>query len=315
MHSLITGATGFAGSHLAEHLLDCGDRVLGVARRDAWPPGTPAGLRNAVPLVSWDVAEEGGPPTAARRTIERFNPRVVYHLAAISVPAHCENSPERPQAEQLAQRVNVGGTRQVIELCLTLPSRPRLLFVSSSHVYGPAAAGTLLDEDAPLDPQRAYGRTKRAAEEAIRAAVRERGLEAAIARAFQHAGPRQGPEMMLSAWARQFASGTSPVVARNLSTLLDLTDVRDTVRAYRLLAERGLSGRAYNVGSGQAILSGDVLRLLQSAAGASPEIEELEPGQRHDPIANVARLTALTNWRPEIPLARTAADMLAAWRS
>lgn len=315
MNSLLTGATGFAGSHLAEHLLAQGDRVLGVSRQGVWPAAMPDALRAAVPLVAWDVADERGPPEEARRTIEGFAPAVVYHLAAESVPAHCDASDGNPSAEWDAERINVGGTLRAIELCLTLPSRPRLVFAGSSHVYArQAAEAPPVSEDAPLEPWRAYGRTKLAAEEAIRAACRERGLDAVIARAFQHAGPRQRPEMMLAEWARQLARSESPLRVRNLTTRLDLTDVRDVVRAYRLLAERGQTGEAYNVGSGVAVTSGQVLELLKSAAAAAPPVEERDPGERFDPIADATRLTTLTGWRPEIPLPQTVADTLADWR-
>ena len=101
---------------------------------------------------------------------------------------------------------------------------------------------------------------------------------------------------------------------QTLDAHVDVTDVRDVVRAYRLLAEWGDSGRIYNVGSGVSRRSGDLFELLRAMAGPDRPVVELRPGRKQDPIADITRLTACTGWRPEMPIERTIADTWAWWR-
>ncbi|MHB1037042.1 MAG: NAD-dependent epimerase/dehydratase family protein [Pirellulales bacterium] len=310
MNAFVTGITGFAGMHLAEHLLASGDRVIGSSRRGCWPETAPAMVRQEVPLLAWNLAEADALSADDRRRLEEFAPEVLFHLAAMSVPDDCGE----PLATPEALATNVEGTRRALALAASLASRPRFVFAGSSHVYAPASPDRpWMSEDAPLRPRRGYGLTKLAAEEAVRAAGARQ--EIVIARAFQHAGPRQGPRMMLSQWACQFARGGSdPVEVYSRDTWLDLCDVRDVVRAYRLLAELVPPGETYNIGSGENRRSGDILDILRQLADPSREIVELRPGYKQDTIADTARLAADTGWHAEIPLERTVADTLAFWR-
>lgn len=312
-HALITGVAGFAGSFLAEHLLERGDAVLGCSPDGDWEGSSPAGLRGKVELVAWDLGDPAGISDDARRKIEAFRPDWVFHLAALSVPSDCGE--EEPL--DLARAVNVEGTRRVMELAAELESRPRVLFTSTSHVYAPVTAESpVVDETAPVEPWRGYGRTKLAAEQQVHGAVRRLGCDAVIARSFIHTGPRQNPRMMLAQWARQFAAGGSgPVEVHTCDAVIDLSDGRDVARAYRLLLEHGRRGEIYNVGSGVARRSGDVLKILRRMADPQRPIVELYPGFKQDPIAGVARLVECTGWRPEIPLKKTVSDTLAWWRS
>ena len=168
---------------------------------------------------------------------------------------------------------------------------------------------------APLGPTTAYGKTKLAAEEEARRAV-GRGVDVVIARAFQHTGPRQNLPMMLPEWARQVAaSGEAPIEVQTCDASIDLSDVRNVVRAYRLLLEKGITGESYNIGSGIPRRTSDVLRLLLEAAGMSGRaVSERNPGRKFDPIADTCQLRGLTGWQPEIALETTIADTLAWWR-
>ena len=132
--------------------------------------------------------------------------------------------------------------------------------------------------------------------------------------AFQHTGPRQNDRMMLSQWCRQFADGTDPVEVQTHSATIDVSDVRDVVRAYRRLAEAGGPGEVYNVGSGVPRVSGEVFELLRRLADPRRAVRETQTGAKHDPVADTRKLCAATGWRPEIPLERTVADTLAWWR-
>ena len=311
--ALITGASGFVGGFLAEHLMENGQAVLGCSPDGQWCDESTESLAGRVELVAWDMATPNGLSEEACRLIERFRPDALYHLAAISVPEDCGASAPAP----LAESINVGGTRQVLELAGRLPSRPRVLLVSTSHVYAPAAyEASPLDENTPLGPNRGYGRTKLAAEDEVRRAVRQGICDAVIVRAFQHTGPCQNARMMLPQWARQFAAGGSePVEVYTRDAHIDLTDVRDVVHAYRLLMEQGHSGEVYNVGSGVSRRSGDLLDMLRELADPRRTVVELRPGFKQDPIADISRLAKLTGWRPEIPPRQTVADTLAYWRA
>lgn len=310
--AILTGATGFVGGYLAEHLLEAGDEVLGFCPDARWPAGAPADLAARVPLLAWDLASPDGLSAEASRAVERFAPTCIYHLAAVSVPADCGD----PEPTPFAQAINVGGTRRVLELAASLARRPRVLLVSTCYVYGPVPPESpRVSETAPRRPHRGYGRTKVAAEEAVEQFVAEGG-DALIARSFQHTGPRQDARMMLPQWASQLAAdGEEPVEVYTLDAHLDLSDVRDVVRAYRLLVLGGRRGEAYNVGSGESRRTGDLFERLRQLAGSTRPAVELRPGARQEPIADISRLRAATGWQPVVPLEQTLADTLAWWRA
>ena len=181
MRAFITGITGFAGSHLAEHLLAQGDAVSGCARRGKWDPTVPASVTAQSTVIPWNLAD-GATPQVCQR-VEAFRPDVIYHLAAISVPEDCGNdTPTRAAAA-----ANIDGTRSIVELCQRLDIKPRVLFASTCYVYAPVnARNPLVTEEAPTGPTRAYGKTKLAAEQVLLDATDERHCEAVIARSFQH---------------------------------------------------------------------------------------------------------------------------------
>jgi GDP-4-dehydro-6-deoxy-D-mannose reductase len=310
--ALITGVSGFVGPFLAEHLLDCGDEVLGTSPDGVWPDRSPETVCTKVELIAWDISRPDGLSDVSRQTIGRFRLQVVYHLAAVSVPAECGDDQPTPQAVA----VNVDGTRRVLEVAAALDRPPRVLLASTSHVYAPVGEPSpRVDEDWPLAPRQGYGRTKLAAETAVRRAIAS-GLDALIVRAFQHTGPGQRPPMMLPEWAVQFArGGPEPVRVRTLDAWIDLSDVRDVVRAYRLLAVAGERGAAYNVGSGQSRRSGEVFELLRRTAGVDRAVVESRPGRKQDPIADITRLVRRTGWQPRVPLEQTVADTLAWWQA
>jgi len=332
--ALVTGASGFVGGYLIEYLQASGDTLMAcdldvvgrpppalldepaVAPKNTPDPtqrGATAGLPSSVQWVRWNLAEPTGLDPDSRDRIEQFRPEVVYHLAAMSIPADC--GAEEPTHEAVG--VNVEGTRRVLDLAASISSRPRVLLVSTSHVYAPVIPeAPIVSEDSPVHPVGGYVKTKLAAEQVALEFAQQKGLDVVVIRAFQHTGPRQNPRMMLPEWARQFAeSSGKPVKVHTLDAHIDLTDVRDVVRAYRLLVERGDSGRVYNVGSGVDRRSGDLFELLRAMAGPGRPVVELHPGRKQDPIADIARLAECTGWRPEIPIEKTISDTWACWRA
>jgi GDP-4-dehydro-6-deoxy-D-mannose reductase len=282
--ALITGVTGFAGAYLAEHLLDCGDRVLGCAERLGWHEDVPGRIRDKVELFEWDISHDF--PAGELARVERFAPDCIFHLAAISYPADCGQ--EHPTPGAIA--VNVDGTRRVVELAVKLASRPRVLLTSSAYVYAPVdSRRPHVDEQAPVGPTHPYGVTKVAAEQIVFRAVAEQALDGLIARAFQHTGPRHEAHYLLPEWARQFAaSEDGPIRVRSLNTYLDLTDVRDQVRAYRELAVKGQAGAVYNVGSGVNRNAAELIEVLQSYFDRPRTVIETCPNgsPQQNPIAN-----------------------------
>ncbi len=308
--ALITGSSGFVGGHLAEHLLACGDQVLGVAPA-APPPATGRPLPEGVASVLFDLTAADPFPPESRRQIRDFAPTHIYHLAAISVPQECGQQEPSP----LAWQINVAGVERVLQLALQLPLVPRLFFTSTSHVYQPVnREAPYVDEQAPQGPINAYGRTKWAAEQLLLEAARKDQAEVVIVRSFKHTGPGQGPQMMVPEWAAQFVAGADPVVIRSRSSYLDLCDVRDVVRAYRLLAEKGQSGEAYNVGSGLNRSSGEIFDCLQKLADPNRRMTEIRPMFKQEPIADISKIHRHCDWQPQIALEQTLTDTLGWWQ-
>ena len=318
MRAVVTGITGFVGSHLAEHLRAAGDECLGIVRAspgvaDARAPRgeLPAAVR-AARLVPWDLSSADVDEELLRR-LDDFAPEVVFHLAALSIPADCGTDAPTPAAAA----TNVDGTARVLRLARSLRRRPRVVFASSSHVYGAVSPqAPVVDEDTPCAPRSAYGRTKLAAEQVVSEAAAGDGSDVVIVRSFIQAGSRQDSRLMLPQWAAQFVrGGLGPIDVVSLDVAIDLLDVRDAVRALRLVALHGRSGGTYNLGSGVARTTGEVFDRLRRAADSTREARPLRPGARCEPIADVRRLQAATGWRPEIPLERTVADVLDDWRA
>lgn len=309
MRAFVTGVTGFAGTHLAEHLLECGDTVVGTAT-GSWRHDAPAALRRSMEVLRWDVSQPAD--DALRRRMDDLRPDAFFHLAALSVPGEC--GAQEPTPAALA--VNVRGTEHAIDLAAGRAAR--FLYVGSCYVYAPvetlaADPTTPVPEDAPLAPSDGYGRTKLAAERLVAEAVAAGRLDAVIARAFQHTGPRHSPRMMLPGWVRQFVQSADPIQVGSFDTYLDLSDVRDVVRAYRRLMVEGVRGGVYNVGTGQVRRSGDIFALLRNRYDPARPVVERSPGRRLQPIADNQRLLAL-GWQPEISLERTLDDLIEYWK-
>jgi len=303
--AFITGITGFVGGHLAEHLLATGDEVMGLSTSGRWPERTPDELVRHVRLVQGDLSSDEM-LQSLNQAARDFAPDCVYHLAAISVPSECGGAEPTPRAIA----ANVDGTRRVLEWAAARSIR--VLVVSTSHVYAqPSSRDARASEDDPPRPKNAYGTTKLLAERIALEVVRAGHVDAIVARAFQHTGPRQGGRMMLPEWSAQLASGADKITVRNRDTWIDLSDVRDVVRAYRLLVEHGRRGEIYNVGSGVPRRTGDILGQLIQLAGRAVEVEEKTPGERFDAIAAIGKIQQVTAWQPEVPIEQTIRDVWA----
>lgn len=293
MRVLVTGSRGFVGTWLVRHLEDCGDSVLAV---DAEVDVTDAAKLRTVLL--------GGEPDW------------VVHLAALASVGSSWNE------SKATYEVNTVGAANLLDAAAACRRSPRVLFVSSSEVYGRVPAADLpIAEDQPVAPMSPYAASKAAAEVIAAQMWRTRGLEVIIARPFNHTGPGQRADFVVPALARQVAkavlSGAATVRTGNLDVSRDLSDVRDVVVAYRLLLEHGQPGEIYNVCSGRSVLIRQVAqRLLELADVDLPILvdpDRVRPVDIPDMRGDCGRLVATTGWEPAFPLDHTLADVLAYW--
>jgi GDP-4-dehydro-6-deoxy-D-mannose reductase len=298
---VITGASGFAGGHLVAACLAAGDHVVSLTRSGGGRGG-----------VAVDLLDADG----TRAAIAAARPDVVYHLAAL---AHVGRSWGDPGAT-LAQ--NQAMTLNVLEAIRTEAPGAMLVAVSSGEVYGPPAS-LPVDESAPLRPQNPYAVSKAAGDLLAGFYADAHDLRVARCRSFNHSGPGQPALYALASFARQVATGLEAgddpirVVTGNPDARRDYTDVRDVVRAYRLLAAAGGSG-VVNVCSGRSASARELIAALGRAADVEIDhVVDQALVRAHEVMeirGSAARLHELTGWQPEIPLEKTLADSVAWWR-
>jgi GDP-4-dehydro-6-deoxy-D-mannose reductase len=303
----VTGATGFAGRHLVNALLERGTAVWAWAHRGGAhaPDEGNAGVRWA----SVDLLDR----EAVKDELARTQPSVVYHCAGIAHVGQSWNVPER------ALKVNALGTHNLLEGVRHGGLACPVLVTGSALVYRPSPSP--LTEDDPIGPADPYGVSKLAQE---MLAMRATHTRVFVARPFNHAGPGQASAYSTSSFARQIAdieAGRSPAVLRvgNLDPRRDITDVRDTVRAYLAIVEKGRPGRPYNVCSGTAHRVRDLLDHLVSLSKVPITVvvdpSRLRPSDNPVVVGDRSRITAETGWSPAVPIEQTLADLLNYWRT
>jgi GDP-4-dehydro-6-deoxy-D-mannose reductase len=282
MRALVTGSDGFVAKHLIRHLREHDDEVHGIDRER-------------------DVTDAA----SMREVFEWFRPDVTYHLAALT---HVGDSWEH--ASEFT-RVNVVGTQRVLDASFEAVPKATTIVVSSSEVYGISR-----EEDQPLHetfrvaPANPYSSSKVEAEHVARDAMRFRGQRVIIARPFNHLGSGQSPTFVVPALVSRLLdareSGENHIAVGDLSTRRDFTDVRDVVRAYRLLAELGVSGEVYNVASGHDVALLDIAHQLvgQLAPGVELVVDPslLRPVDLPVSRGSYDKLHQATGWAPLIPL-------------
>ena len=243
--------------------------------------------------------------------LDALRPSAVYHCAGFADVHKAWRATAAPL------RVNALGTHHLLEAVRRTGLAIPVLVVGSALVYRPSTAAA--DEHDPIGPTTPYGVSKLAQEMTARVS----GLPVLLARPFNHAGPRQSDAYVTSSFARQIAeieSGLREPVLRvgNLDAQRDITDVRDTVRAYRLIVERGHPDRPYNVCTGRAYRIADLMNLLVSRARVAIRVvtdpARLRPSDTPVILGSYARLQGDTGWRPSIPIERTLEDLLDYWR-
>jgi GDP-4-dehydro-6-deoxy-D-mannose reductase len=289
MRVFITGGHGFVGRWLREHLAKEGDDVV-------------------APL-ELEITDEDDVASA----LKAAQPDAIYHLAALT---HVGQSWQQPDE---TFRVNALGTLRTLEAVRRVSPSARVLVVGSAEVYGHVTPDQLpVGETAPVRPVSPYAASKAAAEIVALQAHLGHGLDVVQVRSFNHVGPGQSPDFVVPALARRVAeaaaSGSRSIRVGNLEPRRDFTDVRDVVRAYRLLVEKGVAGEIYNVCSGHDVSVGELANRLARLAGVElelvPDPDLVRPVDvpvlRGDP----AKLVAATAWRPELSLDQTLSEML-----
>lgn len=303
---LVTGATGFAGSHLVELLVAQEPAVA------AW--SNPAGAVPSAtdPRIAWQAVDLLD-RAAVREAIARLRPSVVYHCAGAADVGTSWTDPVTPL------EVNALGTHHLLEAVRLGGSDATVVLAGSATVY--RASNGPLDEESPIGPSSPYGVSKLAQE---MLGSRITSFPVVLTRPFNHAGPRQSSAYVTSSFARQIAeieAGIAGPVLNvgNLDARRDITDVRDTVRAYRLLGERGRPGRPYNICSGQAYRIGDLLEMLLARAKATVTIasdpSRIRPSDNPLVLGDPTRVSTEAGWHATIPIENTLADLLDYWRN
>jgi GDP-4-dehydro-6-deoxy-D-mannose reductase len=311
---LVTGAGGFVGGHLvaflrAEHPAVEVHGVVLPHGGASWPAVSGARVLEA------DLDD----PASAAAVIEEVRPDRIIHLAGQSSVQQSWTDPGG------TLRTNVLGIVHLLDAGRRCGLRPSVLVVGSAEEYGPVAPDeTPIREDTPLRPASPYAVSKVAQGALALLYGPAGGMRVVLTRTFHHTGPGRGEAFAESSFARQIAeieAGVRPPVLKvgNLDAVRDFADVRDVVRAYWELLEKGEGGTVYNVCSGTGRPVRWLLEALLAASEARVEVrvdpERLRPSDVPVQVGDPSRLRAATGWEPRIPLERTLRDLLAHWRA
>jgi GDP-4-dehydro-6-deoxy-D-mannose reductase len=303
---IVTGANGFVGNHLIKELGENGHEVVGVGGPVA-TSSTPSGLAD---YIECDLTD-----AAAVEAIDFSNVDGIIHLAGLAAVGPSFDRPIDYINGNIDMEINL------FEAALKQDKHPKFVVISSGALYDPKAKLPLTEKSGVL-PSSPYAVSK-IGQEQMALYYAMRNFEVVIARPFNHIGPGQNlgfivPDLTQQAIAFENVDADKITVG-NLDAKRDYTDVRDIVRAYRLLLERGKSGETYNVCSGISRSGHDILNTILGAADVHPEIVQdpakMRPSDTPDIYGSHEKLTADTGWQPEIPLEVTIADVVADWRT
>ena len=306
MRALVLGAGGFVGRHLVRYLRENSDEVAcGVLSAD----DEVAGCLNVIADITI--------PETIRDAVDQFKPEVVYLLAGMAFVPEAEKNLES------AIRVNVLGAANVARICAEkLPSDGALVFASSAEVYGAISATDLpITEETPVRPANNYSLSKIMGELAVERYCRPRSdMRQVIVRPFNHIGAGQDARFVSANFARQLAMIAhglhEPIISvGNLEAKRDFSDVRDVVRAYRLLAEKA-SG-IFNVGSGTCVSINDILANLVAISGLKVSIQQDPTRMRSSEVPEIygttEKIAKACGWTVQIPLSETLEELYDFW--
>ncbi len=305
MKALIVGAAGFVGGYLIKALDEKNYDVYATKLKSE-------DVLSAAKVYDLDISDFSGVCTL----LDEINPDVIFHLAAQS---SVKVSWDKPQ---LTANVNIIGAINLFEaIRLNCPSA-KVLVIGSSEEYGDIDYSFAVNEDVVPEPKNIYALTKLTQEQLARIYVKAYGLHIVLTRSFNHVGPRQSVQFVLADFCNQVAcierEEQKPfIVVGNLNAYRDFSDVRDVVRAYLVLIERGLDGEVYNVGSGKAFQIKEMLNMVLSLGKI--KIKVVVDSAKFRPIdvpkiqADISKIQKL-GWKPEISLIQSISDTLDYYR-
>jgi GDP-mannose 4,6-dehydratase len=315
MKILITGITGFVGSHMAEYILGLneGHKVYGLCRWRS-PRDNLKNVFNKIRLLEADICDL----SALIRHLENVKPDIIFHLAAQSYVLTSFNSPIQ------TLWTNVIGTTNILEAIRITKIDPVIHICSSSEVYGQVTNEDVpIKETCPIRPASPYAVSKVGEDMVALQYWLSHKIRTIRTRMFTHTGPRRGDVFAMSAFAKQIAAielGLQPPMLRvgNLDSVRTFCDVRDAVRAYWLLVNKCVPGEVYNVGGNRTMTVGAALEILRAMSKikfqVSVDPELLRPSDVTLQIPCIDKFSKETGWKPEIPLEKTLNDILDYWR-
>lgn len=308
MKALIIGAAGFVGGYLAKHLQrDCGWSVSVTKLEQETFCMEDAAVYNL------DILDG----EAVQQLLFQIEPDYIFHLAAQSSVAFSWKNPD------LTVDINIKGCISVLEAARKLKKQPRILLVGSGEEYGIGCIGQFSEKETVLHPQNIYAATKACQNMLGTIYAHAYQMEIILVRAFNHIGPKQSPIFVVSDFCRQVAEMEAgkrePVLlVGNLAAKRDFTDVRDIVRAYGMLIQKGKAGETYNVGSGKAVAIQEILEKILQLSQKEIRVEcdqnKLRPLDLPVMEADIRKLQEVTGWKPQILLEDTIKDILEDWR-
>jgi len=311
---LITGATGFVGTHLISHLLTLRQyEIYGTYRSEQSLENFP--LKDQIKFVKAELSDR----EQVKKILSEVKPDAVFHLAAQSAIAESIKNPLETLHNNIDSELFLFEGLRELEMLNT-----KIMIVLSADVYGYVLSEDLpIDEDTPFRPGNPYAVSKITCDFLAYQYWRSYQLPIVRLRSFTHVGPGQKTGFVTSDFAKQIAEiekgKQEPIIkVGNLEAKRDFTDVRDIVKAYALLLEKGKAGEVYNIGSGQSHKIKDVLDFFLSKARVEIKSEidpnKLRPSDTPDFVADYSRMQKLTGWKPEIPFETTLEDVLNYWR-
>lgn len=313
--ALITGVTGFAGSFLAENLLNSGDYTVEGTYLTENSLVNISSIEKDLKLYKVDLNDK----SETEKLINNSKPDFIFHLAALASAADSFKNP----AEFISN--NISGQVNILEAARAMDVLPKFLVVSSAEVYGHVKQSDLpTGENAPLAPVNPYAVSK-VAQDFL-------GLQYFLAykmpvirvRPYNHIGPRQAPVFVVSSFAKKISDiekgKTEPVIkVGNLSAKRDFTDVKDVVEGYRLLLEKGEAGEIYNIGFGKSCTIKFILDTLLSFSKKEIKVEIdpslIRPVDVPELLCDNSKIKKTTGWEPKIPIEQTLKEILEYWRS
>lgn len=306
---LIIGAAGFVGHYLANYLLQECHFDVHVTKLPCEIIDNQDVIQHNLDILNRDNIET---------LLFSVHPKYIFHLAAQSSVGVAWKNPG------LTIDINVKGSLNVMDAARQLYYKPRILLIGSGEEYGYVSSENIpIKEDTLLQPSNIYAATKACQNMIGNIYANAYDMEVMLVRAFNHIGPSQAPMFVVSDFCKQIAEiekeKREPVIyVGNLHAERDFTDVRDVVKAYTLLVEKGVKGETYNVGSGKAVSIQKILDIILSKTNSSVRIEidrnKIRPMDTSIIEADITKIYKLTGWKPKITLEQTIEDTLEFWR-